>query len=136
MKIILDILNKNKWHKNKNINKNIIQVIIEKYDIPNEYKEFMELNNGGEGNIGQNYLYLWKIENIEQLNKDYDIQKYLGKNCYAFGTDGGDKCYCFDKNNGNKIIKCGLGDLDYNEIKIIANSFTEFIGKLDKKYIE
>jgi uncharacterized hydantoinase/oxoprolinase family protein len=82
----------------------------------------MKWSNGGEGKIGKNYLYLWKMEDIEQYNKDYKIQKYLGDNCIGFGMDG-DICYCFDSKNENKIIKCELGDLDYNKIKIIANTF-------------
>lgn len=133
---VIDILNKNKWYKNENINKNVLGKIISLYNFPKEYLQFMEWSNGGEGNIGENYLYLWKIENTEQLNKDYNIQQYLGMDCYGFGTDGGDNCYCFDNKNGNKIIKCSLGDLDYNEIKIISNTFYEFISKLDKEIIE
>jgi hypothetical protein len=133
---VIEIFKKNKWYTNEFINKNFLGKIMRLYNFPNEYLQFMEWSNGGEGHIGENYLYLWKIENVEQLNKDYNIQKYLGINCFGFGTDGGDKCYCFDNKNGENIIKCGLGDLDYNEIKVIANTFFEFIGKLDEEYIE
>ena len=136
MNKIIQILEKNKWYKNENINENNFEKIINLYNFSNEYLNFMKWSNGGEGNIGENYLYLWNLENLEQLNKDYNIQKYLGKNCYGFGTDGGDKCYCFDNKNGNKIIKCGLGDLDYNETKVIANTFYEFIKILDEEIIE
>ena len=135
MDIIIEIINKNKWYKYENIKMNSIEEIIGTYNFPNDYLEFIKQNNCGEGYIGKNYLYLWKIENIVQLNNDYNIQEYLGENYCGFGTDGGDKCYCFDNKNGNKIIRCGLGDLDYNEIEIMANTFYEFITKLDKEIV-
>jgi hypothetical protein len=132
---IYEILARNKWYKYENKNNDFMGKIKELYNFPNDYLNFIESNNCGEGYIGENYFYLWKIEDIEQLNKEYKIQKYLGKQCYGFGTDGGDKCFCFDNKNGNKIIKCGLGDLDYNGIEIIANTFFELIEKMDKEII-
>jgi hypothetical protein len=96
----------------------------------------MKSGYAGEGNIGENYLSFWQVEKLEQFNSNYKIQKYLGINCYGFGTDGGDKCYCFDNKNGSKIIKCNLGDLDYKEIKIIADTFYEFILKLNNELID
>jgi hypothetical protein len=93
----------------------------------------MKWNNGDEGNIGKSYL--WNIDDIEQFNNDYKIQYYFGSNCYGFGTDGGDKCFCFDDKNRNKIIKCGLGYLDYNETEIISDTFFEFIKRMDKELV-
>ena len=51
-------------------------------------EEFMLGSNGGEGNIGSQYLSLWKIEDLMQLNKEYQIQKYLSKKSLVIGTDG------------------------------------------------
>jgi hypothetical protein len=132
---IYEILHRNEWYRYENKNNDFMGEIKGFYNFPNDYLEFIKLNNCGEGYIGENYLYLWKIEDIEQLNKDYKIQIYLGKNCYGFGTDGGDSCFCFDNKNGNKIIKCGLGDLDYNGIEIIAATFFDLIEKMDKEII-
>ncbi|MFR2243924.1 MAG: SMI1/KNR4 family protein [Anaerobutyricum soehngenii] len=52
------------------------------FPLPDDYKEFMLWSNGGEGNIGSQYLSLWKIEDLMQLNKEYQIQKYLSKNLW------------------------------------------------------
>ena len=136
MEKIIEILIKNKWNKYEDTNTKIIEKNNSVKELPNDYLQFIEMGYAGEGYIGKNYLYLWKIEHLEQLNKDYNIQKYLGINCYGFGTDGGDKCYCFDNKNGKQIIKCNLGDLDYKDTKIMANTFYEFIVKLNNEMLE
>lgn len=59
------------------------------FPLPDDYKEFMSWSNGGEGNIGSQYLSLWKIEDVIQLNNDYQVQKYLSGKSLAIGTDGG-----------------------------------------------
>jgi hypothetical protein len=136
MEKIIEKLSINGWHNNDLQNELDVEKVNKLYDFPNEYLQFMGYSNGGEGYIGENYLYLWKIENIEQLNKDYNIQKYLGVNCYGFGSNGGGQCFCFDNKNGNRIIKSYLGDLDYNEAKVVANTFYELIDILERKYVE
>jgi hypothetical protein len=95
---------------------------------PKDYKTFLKWSNGGEGYIGENYISLWKVEVLTILNKEYQIQKYLSNNFLAIGTDAGGICYGFNINNYN-CFKCPLGDLDIDEISIIAQSFKDFLKK-------
>ena len=130
---IFEILKENNWYKYE-VTEDNYEKIIRLYDFPNDYIEFIK-HYWGEGYIGKNYLSIWKPEWVGPLNKDYTIQKRLGKNCYGFGTDGGDRCYMFDNKNGNKIIRCELGNLDYEDIEIMANTFYELIEKMNKEKI-
>jgi hypothetical protein len=127
----MDVLNKilNDRHRNNSCSLEEINNFITStnWDLSKDYQKFLLWSNGGEGYIGSNYISLWKLENIIQLNKDYQIQKYLGDNCIAFGTDGGGICYGFDYSLQKKIFKSSLGDLDRNEKIFIANTFDEFI---------
>lgn len=95
---------------------------------PEDYKTFLEWSNGGEGYIGENYVSLWKVENLMTLNKEYQIQKYLSNSFLAIGTDGGGICYGLNTNNYT-YFKCPLGDLDINEISTIAKSLKGFFEK-------
>ncbi len=98
------------------------------------YQEFLSWSDGGEGYIGYNYLSLWSLKTLSQLNKDYDIKKYLGDNYFVFGTDGGSNCYGFDFSNSGVIFTAPLGDLDEDdEIVILAKNFDEFINKAKKE---
>ncbi|MCU0329275.1 MAG: SMI1/KNR4 family protein [Chitinophagales bacterium] len=123
-----------KWNRNTNTSIQILNEFENNHSLtlPTDYEAFMKWSNGGEGFIGNNYLSIWKIESLIQLNFDYSIQKYLGEKILMFGTDGGSYGYAFDLRNKDNIsiIGLSLGDIDLNEIEQIAPSFEEFILKL------
>lgn len=52
-----------------------------------DYITFLQWSNGGEGNIGDNYISLWKCEDLITLNNEYQIQKYLSNKFLGIGTD-------------------------------------------------
>lgn len=62
------------------------------------------------------------------MNREYQIQTYLSKGYLGIGTDGGGICYGFCLEKQFAIFKCPLGDLDINEITIVANSIKDFFG--------
>ena len=59
------------------------------------------------------------------MNREYQIQTYLSKGYLGIGTDGGGICYGFCLEKQFAIFKCPLGDLDINEITIVANSIKD-----------
>ena len=61
---------------------------------------------------------------ITLLKRSNGSEKFLG-----IGTGGGGICYgfCLDKNYS--IFKCPLGDLDINEVVIVAKSTKDFFKK-------
>lgn len=130
MKNIIKDLERIGWNSNKETNLNDIGIVEEQLHIvfPEDYLEFLKWSNGGEGYIGKNYVSLWKVEDLEVLNREYQIQTYLLKGYLGIGTDGGGICYGFCLEKQFAIFKCPLGDLDINEITIVANSIKDFFG--------
>ena len=130
MKNIIKDLERIGWNSNKETNLNDIGIVEEQLHIvfPEDYLEFLKWSNGGEGYIGKNYVSLWKVEDLEVLNREYQIQTYLSKGYLGIGTDGGGICYGFCLEKQFAIFKCPLGDLDINEITIVANSIKDFFG--------
>lgn len=60
---------------------------------PADYKEFLDMYNGGSGSVGENsYLQIWAFEDIDELNKDYEVVEFLSK-IVLIGSDGGDTAY-------------------------------------------
>jgi SMI1 / KNR4 family (SUKH-1) len=119
------------WNSNSGVDLKKISATEKSLNItfPKDYITFLMWSNGGEGNIGENYISLWKIEDLAILNKEYQIQKYLSENFLGIGTDGGGICYGFSIENNYKIFKCPLGDLDINEVAIVAKSVKEIFEK-------
>src|SRR5206468_11465863 len=51
---------------------------VEKYfgcTLPPQYKNFMAAHDGGEGFIGTQYLILWRIAELIEFNRDYELAK-------------------------------------------------------------
>ena len=128
-----DIVNKIAILLNNNhgVDSKDITVIEERLNaaFPQDYITLLKRSNGGEGYVGENYISLWKVEDLPALNEDYQIQKYLSEKFLGIGTDGGGICYgfCLDKNYSR--FKCPLGDLDINEVVIVAKSTKDFFKK-------
>lgn len=116
---------KQSWNSNPPCNQQVMVSLENSFPLPNDYKEFMSWSNGGEGNIGSNYLSLWKIEDVMQLNNEYQIQKYLSEKSLAIGTDGGDNCIGFYLGESTTLFLQPLGDLDLSENRFLSSSFTD-----------
>ena len=67
--------------------------------LPKNYLEFMKKHNGGEGEIGENWLILYSLEDLQEINDDYEIKQFL-PGCIIIGSNGGGELYGLD-NKGN-----------------------------------
>ena len=68
-------------------------------DLPSQYIDFMKEHNGGEGDLGETWFVLYPLEELEEINNDYEIPKYL-PDCVIIGSNGGGEIYGVDK-DGN-----------------------------------
>ncbi|EBS7636909.1 SMI1/KNR4 family protein [Salmonella enterica] len=99
--------------------------------LPEDMREFFLWSNGGAGKFQNIYITLWPLEDIKELNggDGYLINHYLGKQFMAFGSDGGPICFLLDYRNPEhtSISSVNFGDLDIDEVKEIATSFSGFL---------
>jgi hypothetical protein len=63
--------------------------------LPPSYLSFVRQHNGGDGFVGENYLSLWKIEELAQFNADYEVHEYAPGFLF-FASNGGGEGYAFD----------------------------------------
>ena len=118
-----------KWYKKNGASSTSIDDVekLLNTNLPKQYKSFLWWSNWGEGKLGDNYIYIWAIEDVIAYNHDYGIQKYLQKEYLAFGMDGDIGYILHLPDHGRYIVD--LGDLDIASIKYIAPSFDDFLGK-------
>ena len=65
-------------------------------EFPKSYVDFLLITNGAEGSIGEeNYLVLWSVNEIVELNNEYAVKEFTPQLTY-FGSDGGGTAYAFD----------------------------------------
>jgi hypothetical protein len=97
-------------------------------ELPHDYREFLHASNGGVGFLGQNYVALWRAEDLKPLNDGYDVSRFAPR-LLLFGSDGGGEGYAFDiRENPWVVVRVpfiGMGD---TRLTIsLGRSFTEFL---------
>jgi hypothetical protein len=95
---------------------------------PDDYKNFMMEFNGAEGPIGsQSYLMLWRIEELEDLNKVAAVDEFA-PGLLLFGSDGGGMSYAFDTRKTNTlIVEVPTEILSIDKVKQCGQTFQEFL---------
>jgi hypothetical protein len=64
-------------------------------ELPADYVALLQCHNGGEGFIGDNYIVLWKAEEVPDFNREYEVHEYA-PGILLFGSDGAGEGYGFD----------------------------------------
>ena len=93
----------------------------------------MRKHNGGEGNIGKNiYGTFFKLEELEMINNDYDVQADW-PGYVAIGGNLGDIIWAYNpaKKVYSEIDLCNIDDDTYN---LFSKSLEEFLFTMDDYY--
>ena len=97
--------------------------------IPNEYLELIETSNGGEGNIGDEYMILYKANDLKRKNLEYEIEQAV-PGIFIFGSNGGGEALAFDfrSNELKYILIPFLFEID--AIIVLGSSLHEFLERV------
>ena len=97
------------------------------HHFPKDYIYFLEQLGEGSYSFKDFMFNSWCSASIVEDNQEYMIAESLGKDFVAIGTDGGGICFCLDFRNKEEtsLVCVGLGDLDVNEVRFLANTFTK-----------
>lgn len=92
-----------------------------------DFREFLQLTNGGEGMIGENYVMLWNIEELGQYNESYQVNQYA-PGLLLFGSDGGGEGYAFDTRTlPSPVVTVPFVGMSLKYAKPVASTFTAFL---------
>ncbi|HEY6558769.1 MAG TPA: hypothetical protein VI072_15905 [Polyangiaceae bacterium] len=96
--------------------------------VPTAYAKVLERYNGVEGFVGpEQYLMLWRAEQIEELNIGYSVAEYL-PGVVLIGTDGADTGFGVD--TGGAYVSVPLVGMSPKETKSVGASFDAFLEHL------
>jgi hypothetical protein len=102
--------------------------------LPLDYLEFLKRSNGGEGFIGPNsYVILWKLNDLIDLNRSYQVAEYA-PGLFVFGSDGGGEAYAFDMRPSlPTIVSIPFVGMDLSVVRFISSTFTGYLDTLSKQ---
>ena len=101
------------------------------FELPATYIEVMKEFNGGEGGVGENgWLWLFSIEELPDLNKDYHSLMEQIPDYFLFGKDAADTGYAFHKKK-QSVHSFGLmSDFRVDYMHFCGRNFEEFLERL------
>lgn len=98
--------------------------------LPDDFLSFLSESNGGEGFVGDEYLILWKAEELTSFNKEYEVEKYA-PGIFLFGSNGGGEGFGFDtRSQPYKVVEIPFIGMDLQYATIVADSFTHLLERM------
>jgi hypothetical protein len=98
--------------------------------LPGDYLDFIRTYDGGEGFVGDNYLVLWRVEDLATFNREYEVDQYA-PGLLMFGSDGGGEGYAFDtRAAAMPIVRVPFIGMDLRYARPVANTFTDLLAQL------
>jgi len=64
------------------------------FALPQDFKEFLSRQDGGEGFVGEHYLILWKASELVRFNLEYEVDAYA-PGLVIFASNGGGEGFAF-----------------------------------------
>jgi hypothetical protein len=100
------------------------------FRLPEDYVHFLHQADGGEGFIGNAYAIFWRVDELVEMNKTYDVSKYA-PGLFLFGSDGGGEAFAFDtRTAAMPIVSVPFVGMELDMIRPLGSTFTEFLEKL------
>ena len=90
-----------------------INNVIDGVELPKEFIEFMKSHNGGEGDVGESWLVLFAIEELQDINDDY--YEYLPEGNIIIGSNGGGELFGINS-DGKYFIVPEMIEEEYLEV--------------------
>jgi SMI1 / KNR4 family (SUKH-1) len=104
--------------------------------LPRGYVDFIEVNNGWEGDLGEEsgYLMLWKREAIQEFYDNYEMKEFLSDHWFPFGSNGGGEMLCFDLDSGtDRVLLMPFVGMDDEDVMLAYHSFEDIACILREK---
>ena len=97
------------------------------FRLPEDYAQFLQQTNGGEGFIGNAYLILWGVGDLIEMNKAYQVADYA-PGLFLFGSDGGGEAFAFDmRTEAKPIVSVPFVGMELELIQPLGATFKAFL---------
>lgn len=104
-------------------------------DLPVDYRATLEVNGGREGFLGAQYLRLYRLAELYDLNKQYGVQE-ANPTLLVFAADGYGGAFAFDRSTWNvwrvPLIPIPI-PAERGQLQAVGSTFNEFVAWCMKK---
>jgi cell wall assembly regulator SMI1 len=101
-----------------------------KKTLPKDYRNFLLTFNGGEVEFGTHRIALWKAEELEQFNREHQVDEYA-PGLLLFGSNGGGEGFAFDTRSSKyPVVQVPFIGMDFDSALVVADSFTHLLNRM------
>ena len=94
--------------------------------LPKDYKAFLSISNGLEDFIGDAYFRLYRVEELQQVNLDYNTQE-SAPGLFMIGSNGGGETYSYNTNKHMKLYLVPFIVYIHEDALYIAQNFLHLL---------
>jgi hypothetical protein len=99
-------------------------------ELPESYLDFLKTHNGAEGFIGDNYIILWRAEELADFNREYEVQTYA-PGILLFASSGGGEGYGFDMDDTTMpIVRIPFIGMERQYAEVVASDLPDLFTQL------
>ena len=92
--------------------------------LPEDYRAFMVTSDGGEGDVGETWLELWPVQEIEHV---LGLGPPIYEDVVLFAGDGANVVYGFDRSRQGEIVEGDWIGLGRDELIQHGRTFVAFL---------
>jgi len=98
--------------------------------LPADYRAFLEMSDGGEGFVGEDYLILWRASELQPFNRDYEVPTYAS-GLVGFGSDGGGEMFAFDvRFQPPPVVIVPFIGMGHEDALVVADNFAGLLRRM------
>jgi hypothetical protein len=95
--------------------------------LPEDYAQFLQQADGGEGFFGNAYVILWRVGELVEMNKAYQVAEFA-PGLFLFGSDGGGEAFGFDaRTEAKPIVSVPFVGMDLKLARPLGSNFRRFL---------
>ena len=100
--------------------------------LPADYRAFLEMSDGGEGFVGEDYLILWRASELQPFNRDYEVSTYAS-GLVGFGSNGGGEMFAFDvRFEPPPVVIVPFIGMSVEDALVVADNFTGLLRRMKR----
>ena len=106
----------------------VVNQFIDQIDfiLPNGFLNFFENSNGGNISNDDNYVSIWPLSDLVDLNQGYEIDEFA-PNFFLFGSEGGgEMAFAIERSSGH-IFEMPFMGMDNDAASLFCQTFDQFL---------
>ena len=95
--------------------------------LPEDYAQFLQQADGGEGFVGNAYVILWRVGELLEMNIAYQVAEFA-PGLFLFGSDGGGEAFAFDaRTEAKPIVSVPFVGMELKLARPLGANFKAFL---------